>query len=227
MLLDNAALYDEQRAMFLGTLRALTASIDAKDRYTRGHSERVAMLTRRLARASGLDDAAIQRFHIAGLVHDIGKIGVPEAVLRKAGRLTDEEFAAIRAHPQIGHTILSGIPRLDDILPGVLHHHERWDGRGYPHRLAGESIPLVARMIALADAFDAMSSTRTYRPAMPRASVLAEISRGAGAQFDPLLAQRFLTLDLTEYDAMVHRHETMESAPSAPAPAAPLSAEAA
>ncbi len=221
VFLENAALYDEQRAMFLGTLRALTASIDAKDRYTRGHSERVAHLTRQLARATGVDHQTADRFHITGLVHDVGKIGVPEAVLRKAGRLTDEEFAHIRRHPEIGYTILRDIPQFADILPGVLHHHERWDGRGYPSGLRAEEIPLVARLIALADSFDAMSSTRTYRPAMQRERVLDEIRRGAAAQFDPALASVFLTLDLSEFDAMVARHESGErAAPDAAAPIA-------
>jgi HD-GYP domain-containing protein (c-di-GMP phosphodiesterase class II) len=235
VFLENASLYDELRAMFLGTLKALTASIDAKDRYTRGHSERVAHLTRQLARAAGVDHQTADRFHIAGLVHDVGKIGVPEAVLRKAGRLTDEEFAHIRRHPEIGYTILRDIPQLADVLPGVLHHHERWDGRGYPSGLRAEQIPLVARLIALADSFDAMSSTRTYRPAMQRERVLDEIRRGAGVQFDPALAEVFLTLDLSEFDAMVARHENGERAePDAAAPIAlpvpnapPTAAEAA
>src|SRR5262249_25179437 len=133
--LDNAALYTEQRAMFMGTLEALTASIDAKDRYTCGHSQRVAHLAQQLPPASGLSADQAERVRIAGLVHDVGKIGVPEAVLGKAGKLTDAEFDAIKMHPEIGHRILKDIPRLDDILPGVLHHHERYDGRGYPHGL--------------------------------------------------------------------------------------------
>ncbi len=212
ILLDNAALYDDQQAMFLGTLKALTAAIDAKDRYTRGHSERVAHLTRMLAEAVGLTPQEVERTHIAGLVHDVGKIGVPEDVLRKAGKLTDEEFSLIKLHPEIGHNILKDIPQLADVLPGVLHHHERWDGRGYPRRLEGERIPFVARLIALADSFDAMSSTRTYRPAMPRAAVLAEIAKCGGTQFDPELARAFVTLDLTVYDQMVARHTEAERA---------------
>jgi len=210
ILLDNAALYDDQQAMFLGTLKALTAAIDAKDRYTRGHSERVAHLTRMLAEAVGLTPKEVERTHIAGLVHDVGKIGVPEDVLRKAGKLTDEEFSLIKLHPDIGYNILKDIPQLADVLPGVLHHHERWDGRGYPRRLEGEQIPFVARLIALADSFDAMSSTRTYRPAMPRSSVLAEIAKCGGSQFDPELAQVFVTLDLSVYDQMVARHVEAE-----------------
>lgn len=205
VLLENSSLYDDQQATFIGTLRALTAAIDAKDRYTRGHSDRVAHVTRLLAQAAGLDQATVERMHIAGLVHDVGKIGVPEAVLRKPGRLTDEEFDLIKLHPETGHNILKGIPQLADILPGVLYHHERWDGRGYPHNLRSDAIPSVARLIALADSFDAMSSTRTYRPAMPRDRVLEEIEKNAGVQFDPDLARLFLTLDFTQYDRMVAR----------------------
>lgn len=204
--LDNAVLYADQQAMFMGTLRAMTAAIDAKDRYTRGHSERVALLSKQLALAVGLGADVAERLHICGIVHDVGKIGVPERVLGKPGKLSDEEFAHIKLHPEIGHTILRDIPLLEDILPGVMHHHERYDGKGYPAGLVGEAIPLYARIIALADTFDAMSSTRSYRSAMPREKVLAEFERCAGAQFDPALAKAFLTIDLAEYDAMVAAH---------------------
>ena len=206
--LDNVGLYEQQQATFLGTIGAMTASIDAKDRYTRGHSERVAMLSAALAEAAGLSHDEVNRVHISGLVHDIGKIGVPEAVLTKPGRLTDEEFAQIRMHPEIGYGILKDIPLLRDLLPGVLHHHERYDGKGYPHGLSGEHIPLMARIIGLADTFDAMSSTRSYRPAMPRDRVLEEIRVNAGKQFDPELVPVFLDLDFTRYDQMVREHGT-------------------
>ncbi len=203
--LDNASLYAAQRATFLGTLEALTAAIDAKDRYTCGHSDRVAQLSWQLALAMGMKQEEADRVRIAGIVHDVGKIGVPEAVLTKQGRLTDEEFDAIKKHPEIGHRILRDIPQMADVLPGVLHHHERWGGGGYPHGLSGEQIPLMARIIALADTFDAMSSTRSYRQAMPREKVLAEIRRCAGSQFDPALVEPFLRLDFNEYDEMTLR----------------------
>jgi len=206
IFMENAALYDDLNAMFLGTLEAITASIDAKDRYTCGHSQRVALLTRQLGRARGLDEQAVSRLHIAGLVHDVGKIGVPESVLSKPGKLTEAEFALVQKHPEIGHRILKDIPQLKDVLPGVLHHHERWDGRGYPARLSGEGIPLIARLIALADTFDAMSSSRAYRSALSRADVLGEIRAHAGRQFDPDLAAIFLTLDFSEFDRMVAEH---------------------
>ncbi|MCA9311706.1 MAG: HD domain-containing protein, partial [Phycisphaerales bacterium] len=139
--------------------------------------------------------------------HDVGKIGVPESVLCKPGKLTNEEYAQIKKHPEIGYQIVKDIPLLDDTLPGILHHHERYDGRGYPAGLVGEHIPFMARIIGLADAFDAMSSTRTYRAAMDREKVLSEIQNGAGTQFDPELVAVFSTIDLAVFDQMVERHQ--------------------
>jgi HD-GYP domain-containing protein (c-di-GMP phosphodiesterase class II) len=201
--LENANLYASQQSLFMGTIEALAAAIDAKDAYTCGHSRRVAYLGEMLARAAGATPEQAERVRISGLVHDVGKIGVPEVVLCKAGRLTDDEFELIKQHPVIGHKILRDIPQLVDVLPGVLYHHERYDGKGYPDGLSGEQIPWVARVLGICDTFDAMSSTRAYRPAMPRDKTLAEIQRCAGAQFDPQLATLFLTLDLNEYDRMV------------------------
>lgn len=208
VLLDNAILYDDQQLMFVGTLEALTSSIDAKDPYTCGHSHRVAELASALARAHGLDDEHVERIRIAGIVHDVGKIGVPESVLCKTGRLTEEEFALIREHPEIGYQILKDIPQFDDLLPGVLHHHERYDGRGYPQKLKGEEIPLMARIIGLVDSFDAMSSNRTYRSAMPRDRVFEELHENAGTQFDPALVKSFQAVDLARYDELVLVHQT-------------------
>ncbi len=204
VFLRNASLYENLDSMFLGTVQAMVSAIDAKDRYTCGHSQRVAWLARELAINCGHDAEFIKRVHLAGLVHDVGKIGVPEKVLSKPGRLDDDEFKAIQAHPEIGSRILRDIPQMDGILPAVMHHHERWDGRGYPHAISGEDIPLIARIVSIADAFDAMSSTRTYRSARPRHEVLAEINRCRGTQFDPDLVAPFLAIDLTEYDRMIH-----------------------
>jgi len=206
VFLDNARLYQRQREIFLGTLQALTASIDAKDPYTRGHSERVAVLAAKLAEKVGMSPDHVERIRITGIVHDVGKIGVPEAVLRKTDRLTDAEFALMKQHPEIGYKILQDVPQFSDVLPGVLHHHERWDGNGYPRGLAGDEIPLDARILAIADAFDAMSSDRSYRPAMTRDNVMAEIRRCTGTQFDPSIAPLFLELDLSVYDRMVREH---------------------
>ncbi len=204
---ENLARFEEQRVMFLGTLQALTAAIDAKDRYTCGHTERVAMLSAQLAQAMGLAADEVENVRIAGLVHDVGKIGVPEAVLCKAGRLTDEEFEQIKRHPTIGYNILKDIPPLAAMLPGVLYHHERWDGRGYPEGLAGQDIPLLGRIIACADTFDAMRSTRSYRSARSSAETLIEMNRCAGSQFDPGLIPIFVRMDFSRYDSMVERHE--------------------
>lgn len=204
--LENSALYLEQKQLFLGTIQAVTAAIDAKDHYTRGHSERVSHLAELLARAVGLSERDIEWARISGLVHDVGKIGVPEAVLTKPGRLTDEKFRAIKLHPEIGHRILRAVLPLAPALPGVLSHHERYDGRGYPNGLRGEEIPLLARIIGLADTFDAMSSNRSYRSAMTRDKVLAEITRCAGTQFDPKLAPLFVAMDFSGFDALIAKH---------------------
>ena len=211
---ENMCRFAEQRAMSLGTVRALANAIDAKDAYTRGHSERVALLAAQLATATGADAATVERYRISGLIHDVGKIGVPESVLCKAGKLSDDEFALIKRHPTIGVTILQDVPALTDVMAGVLHHHERYDGRGYPRGLRGTDIPLIARCLALADTFDAMSSNRSYRSALPRAQVLAEITKNAAAQFDPALAAAFVELDFTLFDDML----AAARGPAAPSP---------
>jgi len=215
IFLENRMLYEDMHAMFLGTLHALTSAIDAKDSYTHGHTERVAMLARMLGEKIGLDRETVERLYISGLVHDVGKIGVPEAVLCKPGKLTDDEFELIKMHPEIGGRILQDIRQMQDLLPGVLYHHERWDGRGYPSRLAGRDIPLFGRLIGLADAFDAMSSTRTYRSAMDLNEVLSEIRRCAGAQFDPELAEAFLDLDFTPFFELIEKHQAQHQAKEA------------
>ncbi len=208
IFVENVMLYDDMQAMFLGTLHALTAAIDAKDSYTHGHSERVAMMSRQLAQAAGLSEHEVERVYISGLVHDVGKIGVPEAVLGKPGRLTDEEFNLIKMHPEVGAKILNDIRQMHDLIPGVLYHHERWDGRGYPHGRAGEDIPLFGRLICLADSFDAMSSNRTYRKGLSHEQVVSEIRKCAGTQFDPGLAELFVNLDFSAYWKLIDRHQT-------------------
>ncbi|MFI4916074.1 MAG: HD domain-containing phosphohydrolase [Phycisphaerales bacterium JB060] len=200
---DNLRRHEDQVAMFLGTVGSLTAAIDAKDAYTRGHSERVAWGARELSLAIGLDEDTAERAHLAGLLHDIGKIGVPESVLTKKGRLTEGEFDMIKRHPRIGFDILRGIPSLEDVLPGVLHHHERWDGKGYPTGAAGEEISLFGRILAVADVFDALSSDRAYRRALPREEVLAEIERSIGTHFDPRMGRAFLNLDFTGFNRLL------------------------
>lgn len=203
IFLSNARLFDAQKKLFVGIVESLSAAIDAKDAYTNGHSQRVAYLGEQIALNLGMKTHEAERVRIAGLLHDVGKIGVPEAVLCKPGRLTDEEFGHIKKHPEIGHRILKDLTGLEDVLPGVLHHHERTDGAGYPHGLAGEAIPPMARILACADTFDAMSSNRSYRSAMPRERVLAELVRCKGTQFDPAVVEAFMRIDLSTYDAMV------------------------
>lgn len=190
--LENATLFDDVHVLMMGLLHALTSAVDAKDAYTCGHSERVALLSRNLAQHVGLTDADVEQIYMAGLLHDVGKIGVPESVLQKAGRLTADEFEHMKKHPEIGARILVDVKQLKPIIPGVLHHHERYDGKGYPHGLSGERIPLMGRIICLADCFDAMTSNRTYRKALPIEVARSEIRRCSGTQFDPALAEAFL-----------------------------------
>jgi len=196
VFLENHHLYEDLQDLLMGMLHALSASIDAKDPYTCGHSHRVALISRRLAELSGLDSERIERVYLAGLLHDIGKIGMPENVLHKAGRLTEMEYDEIKRHPEIGANILGGIRQMEDVIPAILSHHERPDGKGYPKGLAGGQVPFEALIVGLADSFDAMTSSRTYRSSMPLESVVAEIRRCSGTQFDSRLVELMLSIDL-------------------------------
>lgn len=211
--LENAMLFEDVHDLMMGLLHSLTSAVDAKDAYTCGHSERVALISRALAQRAGLTDHQVQRIYMAGLLHDVGKIGVPEAVLQKAGKLTDEEFDLIKKHPEIGARILRDVKQVQDIIPGVLYHHERYDGRGYPAKLSGEDIPLMGRIICLADCFDAMTSSRTYRKALPIETALEEIRRNAGTQFDPRLAEVFLSIGVDRLRAILNDHQTRSLPP--------------
>ena len=192
--LENSVLFQDARNLMMGLIRSMVSAVDAKDAYTCGHSERVALVARELAMIAGMPEQIIDEIYMAGLLHDVGKIGVPEAVLKKPGKLTPEEFEQMKQHPEIGAHILRDVQQLEKIIPGVLHHHERWDGKGYPRKLAGSDIPLAGRILCLADCFDAMTSNRTYRPALPFDVALREIKNGAGTQFDPELAEVFLRI---------------------------------
>ena len=192
--LENSALFADARGLMMGLLHALTSAVDAKDAYTCGHSQRVALFGREIAQQFGLPEQQCERVYMAGLLHDVGKIGVPEEVLRKPGKLTNDEFDLMKKHVDIGSHILKDLRQIEDLVPGVLHHHERYDGKGYPHNLAGHDIPQIARILCVADCFDAMTSNRTYRKALPVEVAMMEIRRCSGTQFDPLLADAFLAI---------------------------------
>jgi HD-GYP domain-containing protein (c-di-GMP phosphodiesterase class II) len=182
----------ELRELLVALTRSLTAAIDAKDSYTYGHSERVARVGVELGREMGLSEDDLSDVYLAGLLHDIGKIGIRDSVLTKPGALTAEEFDHVKQHPVIGYNILAGLGPLQSLLPGVLYHHERYDGKGYPHGLVGEAIPLLARILAVADAYDAMTTNRPYRASMSCAEVEAQLRGGQGTQWDSRVIDAFL-----------------------------------
>lgn len=191
VFLENRKLFQDTESLMMGLLHAMVAAVDAKDAYTCGHSVRVGLYAKRLAEAAGYEQPYAERVYLAGLLHDVGKIGIDDAVLRKPGRLTEEEFAQIQRHPEIGYRILKGIAQVQDILSGVLYHHEKYNGRGYPEKLAAERIPLLGRILCIADSFDAMTSSRTYRTAMSVEDAMVEIRKCSGSHFDPGLAEVF------------------------------------
>ena len=183
----NIDLYRQQAELLAGIVRALTSAIDAKDPYTCGHSDRVARISVRLAQELDCDAEMLNTLYLSGLLHDIGKIGIEDLVLRKPGSLTEIEFERIKEHPTIGYRILVDLKRLDDVLPVVLHHHEYFNGKGYPLQLAGDKIPLSARIVSVADAFDAMASARPYRKIMPDEKIDEIFRNGSGTQWDPTI----------------------------------------
>jgi HD-GYP domain-containing protein (c-di-GMP phosphodiesterase class II) len=189
-LTQEQAKADLKDALF-GLVHCLSSAIDAKDPYTAGHSERVARMAVRLAEQMRLPGAVQNDTYLAGLLHDVGKIGVSDAVLRKPGALTAEEFAEVKTHPAVGERIVSQVRQFRHLCPGVRWHHERLDGKGYPDGLAGENIPLMARVLAVADSVDAMTSSRPYREAMPRAKVEGILRGGAGSQWDAAVIDAF------------------------------------
>lgn len=189
---DGAALRGEMNHS--ATIYALTATIDAKDQYTFGHSQRVAEYATILAGALGLDKSHLQMVREAGLLHDIGKIGIPENILTKKGRLTEEEFNLVKKHVEMSITIIKHLPSVNHVIPAVIGHHERWDGKGYPWGVKGENIAIAARCLAIADAFDAITSDRPYRASFSVEAALNEIKKGSGTQFDPEIAKVFIRL---------------------------------
>jgi putative nucleotidyltransferase with HDIG domain len=184
--------------------QGLVLAINTKDRYTKRHSEDVARYAVFMARRVGLDEAFIETLRVAGLLHDVGKIGIPDPILRKPGRLTAAEYGILKQHVALGDSIVRDLPNIDVVRDGIRHHHERWDGKGYLDGLDGEAIPLVARILAIADAFSAMTTTRPYRKALSVTEAMRRLGDGAGSQLDEGLVTAFI--------------EGMETAPDAPIP---------
>jgi response regulator RpfG family c-di-GMP phosphodiesterase len=199
--------HQELRLAYVSTVKTLSEAIEAKDPYTRGHSERVGVYASRLARELQHRSRFIERIYLAGLLHDVGKIGIPDSIITKPGRLTAEEYEQIKSHPEIGARIIEPVSFLADIAPCVRHHHEWYDGsdRGYPDCLSGEAIPLPSRIILVADTVEAMTSDRPYRAGVPMGRVIDEIRMFSGTQFDPVVADAFLRIIEREGDAFIER----------------------
>jgi len=189
--IERARLYEDLEDMYISTVKSLAAAIDAKDPYTRGHSERVTRFSLLIARELGLDEKIQRNVQLCALLHDVGKIGVPISVLRKKDKLTDEDWNQIRRHSVLGAEIISPIRQLEELIPNIRHHHERYDGKGYPGNLKGEEIPLIARILAVADTFDALTSERPYRNGLSDKAALEEIEHCKGTQLDPSCADAF------------------------------------
>ena len=191
--------------MFEETAEALVSAIDAKDQYTHGHSSRVAAYSQQIAREAGKSEEECEQIYFAALLHDVGKIGVDEQIINKNGRLTEEEYAQIKLHPVYGNQILSRIHHSPYLSIGAHYHHERYDGKGYPDGLSGEAIPELARIIGVADAYDAMTSKRSYRDPMPQSRVRQELENGKGTQLDPVFTE--IMLRLMDRDTEYRMHE--------------------
>ena len=192
--------YDKLEKAYLESIETLRYTVEAKDTYTRGHSDRVSEYSVLIGKTLNLPESEIRTLQVGGLFHDIGKIGVPDVILQKESKLTDDEYSEIKNHPSIGAHILSTATIFKDIIPIVKHHHERYDGKGYPSQLKGEEIPYLARIAAIADSFDAMTSKRTYRDSLPMEKVISEFQRCRGTQFDPELTDVFLDILENHFD---------------------------
>jgi putative nucleotidyltransferase with HDIG domain len=194
--IESAQLLRKERNLFFNTITILAQAVELRDNYTGGHTNRVTNYSLLLAKELDLSEEEVHLIKIGTPLHDIGKIGIDDAILRKPGRLTAEEFKTMQSHTVQGAKILETIPDLHSVIPIVRSHHERWDGRGYPDGLLGEAIPSLARIVAVADAFDAMTSDRPYRKGMPADIAFAEVRKQSGLQFDPKCAEAFLAIRL-------------------------------
>ena len=204
--------YKQLEQAYMESIQTLRYTVEAKDTYTRGHSDRVSEYSVLIGETLGLPEEDIKKLKIGGLFHDIGKIGVPDSILQKDGKLSDDEYSEIKNHPSIGAHILSTASIFQDILPIVKHHHERYDGKGYPSQLAGENIPYLARITAVADTFDAMTSKRSYRDSLPLDYVISEFERCKGTQFDPKIADVFLDILKNHYNKLKEIQEKYKEA---------------
>ncbi|MDJ0790136.1 MAG: response regulator [Myxococcota bacterium] len=204
--------HQELRIAYVQTIRALAEAVDAKDAYTRGHSERVGVYASKMGRELGLPKEVIERVYISGLLHDVGKIGVRDAVITKPDRLTEEEYEEIKEHPEIGARILQPVTFLSDVVSCVRHHHEWFDGceRGYPDRLAGDRIPLPSRIIIVADTVEAMTSDRPYRKGLGLEAVVRELVKYSGSQFDPKCVDVMLRLLEVEGESFVEKEQKFD-----------------
>ena len=212
---NNLSLFQERETLLVNVVRTLVSAVEAKDQYTCGHSERVALYGKRLAQEIGYNEEASELLYLTGLLHDVGKIAINDAILNKPGHLTDAEFAEIQRHPEEGWKILHELQQLSYVLPGVLHHHERIDGKGYPDGLAGQDIPLDGRVLAVADAYDAMTSDRAYRTGMPHDKAISILRDGAGTQWDCEAIEAFLAIE-TEITTIRNTYQPREKSTRVP-----------
>lgn len=194
LISSKSTILTDLKELFYKTIKSISSALDAKDPYTHGHSLRVTLYSLILSNELGLDETKLEEIETAGLLHDIGKIAIPQSILCKPGKLTDDEFKLMQLHPENSERLIVNIKKLKGISSWLKTHHERWDGRGYPCGLVGEAIPLSARIIALADTYDAMTSTRSYRKALSHEIAIEEIKNCSGTQFDPTMAQKFIEI---------------------------------
>ncbi len=197
--IENASLYKELDELFLSSIRAIVEAIDAKDPYTKGHSARVVEYALLIGEGMDLNKDYLKDLELSAVLHDVGKIGIPDRILSKPGLLTSDEFAYMKRHPELGAEIVEPIKKLKKLVPDILHHHEKFDGSGYPVGLKGNKIPLGARIIAIADSFDAMTSDRPYRPRRDTSIAIAEIKKNRRTQFDPEIADVFIKVYKGQY----------------------------